>query len=70
MSTLLTLGLALGGAQCQSGPKPTLEPQQLNFELARQRMVEEQIRARGIQNARVLEAMRAVPRHEFVPEAY
>jgi protein-L-isoaspartate(D-aspartate) O-methyltransferase len=33
-------------------------------------MVEEQIQARGIQNPRVLEAMRTVPRHEFVPEIY
>jgi protein-L-isoaspartate(D-aspartate) O-methyltransferase len=32
-------------------------------------MVEEQIRRRGVTDARVLEAMRAVPRHRFVPEA-
>ena len=31
-------------------------------------MVDEQIEARGITNARVLEAMRKVPRHRFVPE--
>jgi protein-L-isoaspartate(D-aspartate) O-methyltransferase len=31
-------------------------------------MVREQIEARGISNPRVLSAMRAVPRHEFVPE--
>jgi len=30
-------------------------------------MVERQIRARGISSSRVLEAMMAVPRHEFVP---
>ncbi len=34
----------------------------------RRRMVEEQIAARGIRNQRVLEAMRRVPRHLFVPE--
>jgi protein-L-isoaspartate(D-aspartate) O-methyltransferase len=34
---------------------------------ARKRMVEEQIMARGIHNARVLTAMGSVPRHEFVP---
>jgi protein-L-isoaspartate(D-aspartate) O-methyltransferase len=34
----------------------------------RQRMVEEQIRARGIRNERVLAAMERVPRHIFVPE--
>jgi len=34
---------------------------------ARQRMVEEQILARGIRDPRVLEALRKVPRHRFVP---
>lgn len=32
------------------------------------RMVREQIESRGVSNARVLQAMRTVPRHEFVPE--
>src|SRR5258706_6209231 len=32
-----------------------------------ERMVREQVEARGIRNVRVLQAMRAVPRHEFVP---
>lgn len=31
------------------------------------RMVREQIEARGVRSVRVLQAMRAVPRHEFVP---
>ena len=34
----------------------------------RREMVEEQIRARGIRNERVLAAMERVPRHLFVPE--
>jgi protein-L-isoaspartate(D-aspartate) O-methyltransferase len=34
----------------------------------RERMVEEQMRDRDIRDPRVLEAMRAVPRHLFVPE--
>ncbi|MDX1383419.1 MAG: protein-L-isoaspartate(D-aspartate) O-methyltransferase [Thermoanaerobaculia bacterium] len=34
----------------------------------RARMVERQIRARGVRDERVLEAMARVPRHEFVPE--
>jgi protein-L-isoaspartate(D-aspartate) O-methyltransferase len=34
----------------------------------RQRMVEEQLRRRGIADARVLEAMARVPRERFVPE--
>ena len=33
----------------------------------RQRMVEQQLRSRGIRNERVLAAMRGVPREEFVP---
>jgi protein-L-isoaspartate(D-aspartate) O-methyltransferase len=33
-------------------------------------MVDTQIAARGILDARVLDAMRAVPRHAFVPEDY
>lgn len=37
------------------------------FTRARQRMVEEQLRQREITDRRVLEAMAAVPRHEFVP---
>jgi protein-L-isoaspartate(D-aspartate) O-methyltransferase len=36
---------------------------------ARNRMVEEQIRARGVQDAAVLDAMTRVPRHLFVPPA-
>jgi protein-L-isoaspartate(D-aspartate) O-methyltransferase len=34
---------------------------------ARERMVVDQIEARGVADARVLAAMRKVPRHEFVP---
>jgi protein-L-isoaspartate(D-aspartate) O-methyltransferase len=41
----------------------------INFEKERIRMVEEQIVVRGIKDERVLNAMRKVPRHEFLPEA-
>jgi len=40
-----------------------------NFEEERRRMVVQQIESRGICDRRVLEAMREVPRHEFVPSA-
>lgn len=45
------------------------------FRAEREAMVEHQLRRRGIHDQRVLEAMRSVPRHEFVrerdwPEAY
>ena len=36
----------------------------------RKRMVEEQVAARGLHDARLLEAMRSVPRHCFVPPEY
>jgi protein-L-isoaspartate(D-aspartate) O-methyltransferase len=55
------LGTPLG---CSS---PTVsEP----YEAARLRMVQEQIAARGVEDQRVLDAMRRVPRHQFVPEQY
>ena len=41
----------------------------INFESERSRMVEEQIMGRGVKDARVLAAMRKIPRHEFLPEA-
>ncbi len=39
-----------------------------NFEDARERMITDQLAARGIRDQRVLEAMRRVPRHAFVLE--
>lgn len=45
-------------------PAATVDPKRL-----RQRMVREQIQARGIENPAVLAAMLAVPRHLFVQEA-
>jgi protein-L-isoaspartate(D-aspartate) O-methyltransferase len=41
-----------------------------NPALARQRMVENQIRSRGIADPRIIAAMLRVPRHEFVAEGY
>jgi protein-L-isoaspartate(D-aspartate) O-methyltransferase len=38
--------------------------------VARHLMVESQLRARGISDTRVLDAMQRVPRHEFVSAAY
>ncbi len=40
-----------------------------DFKTLRERMVREQIEARGLRTERVLEAMRRVPRHLFVDEA-
>jgi protein-L-isoaspartate(D-aspartate) O-methyltransferase len=42
----------------------------ISFAAVRQSMVESQLRARGVKDERVLDAMARVPRHEFAPEAY
>lgn len=39
-----------------------------DYERQRQRMVEQQIRKRGVRSCRVLAAMEKIPRHRFVPE--
>jgi len=49
-------------ADCTSG-----DPPQDAFRQARLAMVAGQVAARGVMDPRVLDAMRAVPRHEFVP---
>jgi protein-L-isoaspartate(D-aspartate) O-methyltransferase len=40
-----------------------------DFPQARERMVEEEVRGKGVSDPRVLDALRSVPRHLFVPEA-
>jgi len=45
-------------------------PNEDQFTKQRLRMVERQIRARGIRDQAVLEALRKTPRHRFVPETY
>ena len=71
---LLAVAVALS-ASC--GPPPpdqvsasTPSRQQIDFQRERRKMVEEQIEARGVTDPRVLEAMRRVPRHEYVPAEY
>jgi protein-L-isoaspartate(D-aspartate) O-methyltransferase len=54
-SLLAVLALATAGLQTDA------------WEPARRRMIDDQIRARGITNQAVLDAMRKVPRHAFVP---
>ncbi len=41
-----------------------------SLETKRNSMVDSQIRARGVSDQRVLDALRRIPRHEFVPEPY
>jgi len=40
------------------------------FSARRSQMVAQQIERRGVRDARILEAMRTVPRHRFVPERF
>ena len=61
----LCLSLVFLSAGCNSQNKPSV-----NFIQERDRMVNEQIKGRGISDARVLQAMQNVPRHLFVPEPY
>jgi len=69
-SFVKTLSLALLVAAFAGGPGGTgtqVGPREREAE--RRRMVDEQLRARDIRSARVLDAMLAVPRHLFVPES-
>lgn len=43
---------------------------QLNYRQLRNKMVDQQLQARDIEEPKVLEALREVPRHEFVPANY
>jgi len=67
----LAVLVTAGGVACamseNQGAKPQTEAAD-TYEPHRQRMVTTQIEARGIKDARVLEAVRRVPRHLFVPE--
>jgi protein-L-isoaspartate(D-aspartate) O-methyltransferase len=63
MRSRLAPGLLLLALPLLLGPQTSWKSQRL-------RMVEEQIAARGIADERVLEAMRTVRRHEFIPEEY
>ena len=59
------LRLWIGGLLVFSFPVAAEEP----YSRKGDTMVAEQIERRGVKDPRVLEAMRKVPRHEFVPEA-
>lgn len=59
---------AVGEAEFKPGPcHPSFPPESAGLRLARQKMVEFQLRARDIIDARVLFVMGRIPRHEFVP---
>ena len=61
--SLALAGACAGGAADDSGQRPVRD----QFAQQRERMVAEQLAGRDIHDRRVLEAMRKVPRHQFVP---
>lgn len=66
---ILNLALALLAAcTAVTTPAPTMSGDEARFAQQRERMVLETIERRGITDEDVLNAMRAVPRHLFVPE--
>lgn len=68
VSALLVCGEAcVKGRKTDKGGTPA-DVADADFAELRMRMVESQIAARGVRDQRVLQAMRTVPRHLFVPE--
>ena len=61
----LLISLAVLSTSCVSQNQSSME-----FDRKRLQMVNDQIRARGISDKNVLQAMTKVPRHLFVPEPY
>lgn len=59
-----------GVPRTSQGANATPESQAPSHDAQRQAMVRDQLQARAIRDARVLSAMRAVPRHRFVPERF
>ena len=57
-------------ATTTTSPTAVTVPRTDLYVAARNRMVDDQIAARGIRDSAVLAAMRRVPRHEFVPERW
>lgn len=47
----------------------TVDSRESSYDALRRRMVERQLAGQGIRDERVLEAVRAIPRHLFVPES-
>lgn len=64
----LMLPLLIGTGCADMNKKDSTSAAENDFARARQNMVNNQIQARGVSDERVLEAMRKVPRHSFVPE--
>jgi protein-L-isoaspartate(D-aspartate) O-methyltransferase len=63
-------GLVVGLMLLLAGTAPSAPAtSEASFAIAREQMVSRQIAARGVRDARVLAALREVPRHRFVPSS-
>jgi len=56
--------------QCTNGTKVSESNPKGDFKVMREKMVETQIKTRGVKDPRVLSALLKVERHRFVPEEY
>ena len=76
--SVVVLALTIAGCGLSEAPTPAAAPavqtapssEEDPLAAHRERMVSQQIEARGVTDERVLAALRKVPRHEFVPEEF
>ena len=68
ISVILILPLVL--TQCTDGKGVSDSNPKEDFKVMREKMVETQIKVRGVKDPRVLSALLKVERHRFVPEEY
>ena len=66
---VVTAVLAVVTSGCNSGGEPLALADDSDWTMQREQMVSRQIEARGVKDSLVLESMRSVPRHLFVPES-
>jgi protein-L-isoaspartate(D-aspartate) O-methyltransferase len=69
-SVFLSLMLLISFAECTEGEKIPERNLKGDFKAMREKMVESQIKSRGVRDPRVLSAMLKVERHLFVPKEF
>jgi len=67
-TAIVAAGTFLGS--CNSRGGHSVNPEDPDWKMQRERMVSQQIEARGVKDPQVLQSMRTVPRHLFVPENF
>jgi len=70
LATLVFFVLPMALTQCTNGTRVFEPDPEGDFKVMREKMVETQIKARGVKDPRVLSALLKVERHRFVPEEY